>query len=89
MLERLILLEQATDKRIIILDGMKFGWFESEVLHFKRLWWAYSARSKNTIQILHQIALDMDEEVDNVFLLALHLAKENPRREKGGVSLQL
>lgn len=59
------------EKKIIILDGLKFDWTEAEIIQFRRYWNIYSASSKNTVEIIKQIAIDMDQDADDLLLLAL------------------
>lgn len=58
-------------KKIIILDGLKFDWTETEIIQFRRYWNVYSASSKNTAEIIKQIAIDMGQDPDDLLLLAL------------------
>ena len=60
-------------EQVIILDGMKFDWFTDEIERFKQLWSVYSEHSNNTVEIIKQIASDMKQSADELFLLALDL----------------
>lgn len=64
------------EKITIILDDMKFGWKQSEISYFLKLWREYRKHSENVISIVKQIAKDMQEDSDDLLLLALHLGRE-------------
>lgn len=58
----------------IILENRKFGWTQHEMSEFKGLWKAYSTHTDDTIMKVKQIAIDMEEDVNDVFLLCLDLS---------------
>lgn len=61
------------DKLIIILDSndVKFDYYESEIIRFRRLWTEYRKCTDDRLVIINQLAKDLEEEPDNMFLLAL------------------
>lgn len=64
------------EKTVIILDGRKFDWMEHEISKFKSYWNMYRQNSGDTIEITKQIAQDMEEDADDILLLALDQARK-------------
>lgn len=64
------------EKTVIILDGRKFDWLEHEINKFKSYWNMYRRYSSDTIMITKQIAQDMEEDADDILLLALDQARK-------------
>ena len=63
-------------RRNIILEDMKFDYTDTELARFITYWNEYSKRSNNTIEKVRQIAEDLRMDIDNAFLVILHLQRE-------------
>lgn len=62
-------------KQIIILEDLRFDFTALELTKFIAYWKEYSKKSNDTIEIVKQIAKDVRMDVDNVFIVILHLKR--------------
>lgn len=62
-------------KQIIILEDLRFDFTALELTKFITYWKEYSKNSDDTIEIVRQIARDVRMNVDNVFIVILHLKR--------------
>lgn len=62
-------------KQIIILEDLRFDFTALELTKFIAYWKEYSKKSNDTIEIIKQIAKDVRMDVDNVFIVILHLKR--------------
>ena len=62
-------------KQTIILEDLRFDFTELELAKFITYWKEYSKNSDDTIEIVRQIARDVRMNVDNVFIVILHLKR--------------
>ena len=59
--------------KTIILDDsdLKFDYKPIEIAKFRTYWNVYKKHTNNSLEIINQIAEDMNMHPDNIFLLAL------------------